>query len=189
MAHVKANTTALAAYQEKLISNSTDGRNLLRPDGVTLLAIEEGQFINVTPIFSILDDAPINFRLQIAVTNEFANQVIDNSSDIATLQTQIAEIPSPFWVAGKLSANGDVLSSRGRYGFSCARNNAGHYTITTTTNDFSDTNYIISIACQVDGGSAYARLNINAMTTSSFTILTYVKGNTADVMFPFTATN
>jgi hypothetical protein len=94
---------------------------------------------------------------------------------------------NPFWLAGKVAANGNVLTTRGRYGFTCARNSAGNYTITTTTNAFSDTNYIINITCQVDGGTAYARINVNAMTVSSFTIITYVNGVNTDVIFHFTA--
>jgi osmotically-inducible protein OsmY len=95
---------------------------------------------------------------------------------------------NPFWLAGKVASNGTRLSTRGRNQFTSVRNSAGNYTI-STTDAFSDTNYIINITCQVDGGTAYARININAMTTSAFTIITYVNGTTTDVIFHFTAIN
>jgi hypothetical protein len=87
--------TKLAGYQAKLISNSTDGRNLLRPDGVTLLALEEEQFIKITPTFALINNVPTNFRLKIGITNEFANQVIDATNNIATLQTNLLGILTP----------------------------------------------------------------------------------------------
>jgi hypothetical protein len=104
----------LADYQPMLIAPSDEGRNLLRPDGITLLAIEEGQFMNITPEFSIRGNTPVNFRLKIGITNEFANQVIDATSNIATLQTQIADIQSPFWIAARISVSGSVVFNRGK---------------------------------------------------------------------------
>jgi hypothetical protein len=180
----KANTTDLAAYQPMLIDSSDEGRNLLRSDGVTLLAIEEGQFMKITPEFSIRGSTPVNFRLKIGITNEFANQVIDATSNIATLQTQIANIQSPFWIAGKIAANGNVLSSLGRYALTSTKSTTGVYTITPPTNNpFPNENYVINITCAVDTASAYARVARQQVTTTSFLLMTYVNGATADCSF------
>jgi hypothetical protein len=101
----------LAAYQPKLLDPSDTGRNLLRPDGVTLLAIEEDQFIKITPTFSIINDVATNYRLKIGITNEFANQVIDATNDIATLQTTKLDASSTTsWdeTRGQIFLNGSI---------------------------------------------------------------------------------
>jgi hypothetical protein len=177
--------TRLAGYQPKLISNSSDGRNLLRPDGITMLAIEEDQFIKITPTFSILNNIATNFRLKIGITNDFANQVLNATNNITTLQTQIANIPSPFWIAGKIAANGTtVLTSRGRYGYTVSRNGAGYYTITPDT-PFLDNTYIVNLTCQVDGQNATARVVNASATTTSFAILAYNNNVATDQIVHF----
>jgi hypothetical protein len=95
---------------------------------------------------------------------------------------------NPFWLAGKVASNGTRVSTRGRNQFTSVRNNIGNYTI-STTDAFSDTNYIINLSCQVDGAYAVARMNVNAMTTTAFTVITYVNGTIGDVIFHFTAIN
>jgi hypothetical protein len=171
--------TRLAGYQAKLISNSTDGRNLLRPDGITMLAIQEDQFIKITPMFSLINNIPTNFRLVIGLTNEFAHEVLDATSNIATLQTQIANIPSPFWVTGKVNGLStlNVLTSKGRYGFTCTRPatfpNGVYYIAFNTA--YENANYVINTTNQATGTCKV--WDYTPPTNQGFHIVTYNTDN------------
>jgi hypothetical protein len=93
---------------------------------------------------------------------------------------------NPFWICGKVAANGTVLSSnRGKYLFTVTKNGTGTYLITPTNANFSDTNYIINVTCQVDSNHAHARINSASMSVSSFLIATYVNNVFADCTFHF----
>jgi hypothetical protein len=111
MVNGKASTASLTAYQPKLISNSSEGRNLLMDDGKTVFAIDEGQNIKITPTFSILSGAASNFRLQIKVTDAFTTQVNTNTTDIETLQTtKLNTTSTTSWdnLTGQLNLNGST---------------------------------------------------------------------------------
>jgi hypothetical protein len=136
-----------AGYQPKLISNSTTGRNLLRPDGITLLAIDEGQFIKITPTFAFINNVPSDFHLVIGLTNDCANQIINATSNIATLQTQIAAIQNPFWIAARISVTGLVVFNRGRQ------------SITNVSKASNDTMYDITFPAHPNGDAAIVILS------------------------------
>jgi hypothetical protein len=180
--------TRLAGYQPKLISNSTDGRNLLRPDGITMLAIEEDQFIKITPTFSILNNVPTNFRLMIGLTNDFANQVLNATNNITTLQTQILNIQSPFWCAGMVDGNNlNKLASKGRYGYSVTRAAGypvGVYTITMDT-AYASASYVLTSTMQFNGFSKV--WETQPPTANTFSIVTQsVTGGIVNGSFHFT---
>jgi hypothetical protein len=121
----KASTESLSAYQPKLISNSSEGRNIIMDDGKTVYAIDEGQNKQITPTFSIVSGKAANFRLAIKVTDAFTTQVNTNTTDITAIQTnkanttdmetytttQIAAIPKPFWCVGKVNGftKGEII--------------------------------------------------------------------------------
>jgi hypothetical protein len=93
---------------------------------------------------------------------------------------------NPFWICGKISANGSILfSNRGKYLFTCVKSGVGTYTISPTNDNFPDTNYIVNVTCQVDGASASARINSAAISTSSIIVITYVNNVTTDCIFNF----
>ena len=92
----------------------------------------------------------------------------------------------PFWLAGKVSADGGLITSRGRYAFTCAKIGVGRYTISPPTdNPFPMADYIVQLTCQVDLLTGYARV-ATGTTTTGFTLTTYVGGTVADCAFYFT---
>jgi hypothetical protein len=93
---------------------------------------------------------------------------------------------NPFWICGKVAANGTVLSnSRGKYSYTVNKNGTGSYTISPTNANFSDTNYIVNITCQVDNGYAHARVGSSSLGLSSFLVAVYVNNSLADCIFNF----
>ena len=64
----------------------------------------------------------------------------------------------------------------------------GTYIITPNT-AFGNTTFIVSLTCQVDAVSGFARLNGNAMTSSSFTVVCYVNSILADAIIHFIVLN
>jgi hypothetical protein len=93
---------------------------------------------------------------------------------------------SPFWICGKVASNGSVLSSHGTYSFTVSKNGTGTYLIYPTNANFSNTNYIVNVSCQVDNAYAHARINTASLSTSSFLIATYVNNTLTDCTFNFT---
>ena len=102
--------------------------------------------------------------------------------------TTTASNSNPFYIAGRVATNGSALGSKGRINFSSTGTTVGVYIITPDT-AFGNTNYIVSITCQVDGVSGFARLNANVLSTSSFTVVTYINSVLADAAFHFTVIN
>jgi hypothetical protein len=92
---------------------------------------------------------------------------------------------NPFWLAGKVAANGTRLSTRGRNQFTISKTGNGAYVINPTNANFSDTNYIINVTCQVDNGHAHARVGSSSVGLSSFLVATYVNNSLADCIFHF----
>jgi hypothetical protein len=93
---------------------------------------------------------------------------------------------NPFWICGKVAANGTVLSdSRGKFAFTVSRSGTGMYVIRPTNANFSDTNYIVSVTCQVDGNNAHARISSSSISVSSFLVITYVNNAQSDCIFNF----
>jgi hypothetical protein len=93
---------------------------------------------------------------------------------------------NPFWICGKVAANGTVLSnSRGKYSFTVVKTGPGAYAISPTNANVSDTNYIVNATCQVDGSHAHARINSASLSVSSFIVITYVGNVLSDCTFNF----
>jgi hypothetical protein len=90
---------------------------------------------------------------------------------------------NPFWCAGKISANGDIISSKGRYPFTCVKSGTS-YTITPTIS-FGNMDYIINITSQVDTSSGYCRISSSTMTNDAFIVATYVNNSQAASIFHF----
>ena len=95
---------------------------------------------------------------------------------------------NPFYTAGRVSSTGTASGSKGRVNFSSVRSSMGVYTVTPDT-AFGNTSYIVSLTCQADGVSGFARLNGNAMTATSFTAVCYVNSVLADAIVHFTVVN
>ena len=95
---------------------------------------------------------------------------------------------NPFWIAGKVAANGTLITSKGRYGFSCSKSATGAYLITPDT-AFGNTNYIVSLTSQVDTDTGYVRLNSSILSTSNFAVATSVGTVRTDCIFHFTVVN
>ena len=95
---------------------------------------------------------------------------------------------NPFYIAGKVAANGSKISSKGRIGFSVAKTGTGGYAITPDT-AFGNTNYIVSVTSQVDTDTGYSRLNSSVMTVSSFAVATSIGTVRADSIFHFIVLN
>ena len=92
----------------------------------------------------------------------------------------------PFWLAGKVGANGGLITSRGRYAFASTRIGAGRYSISPPTDHpFLTPDYIVQLTCQVDLLTGYARV-ATGTTTTGFTLTTHVGGSIADCVFYFT---
>ena len=92
----------------------------------------------------------------------------------------------PFWLAGKVSADGGLITSRGRYAFACTKIDTGRYTISPPTDHpFLTPDYIVQLTCQLDLLNGSARV-ASGTTTTGFTLTTYVGGTVADCAFYFT---
>jgi hypothetical protein len=77
-----------SAYQPKLVVDRADGRPLLRDDGRTLMALDEGAGIKLTPMWTIdtVNGVASNYRIQIKVSDAFTSTV-DGKLDSSTAQT------------------------------------------------------------------------------------------------------
>jgi hypothetical protein len=116
--------------------------------------------------------------------NDMLNQsLVYIDGQVATLQTQISEIPSPFWVAGKVRGGPTVsqmsTTSEGRYGFTVVRTPSqtrGCYNI-VFDQSYANTEYVI--VCMVQSPYNY-KIAVNAYYPSlvnQFTIATYDLAN------------
>jgi hypothetical protein len=124
-----------------------------------------------------------------ARTTEFINiddnVVITGSLTVnGILESGATVVHNPFWVAGKVSNTGGVLSNLGKYYMTASKTGTGTYQITPPAGQpFSDTNYVVQITCAVDTAHAYARISKAQQLTTSFLLMTYVNGVTADCVF------
>jgi hypothetical protein len=93
---------------------------------------------------------------------------------------------NPFWLAGKVAANGTRLASLGRNLCIISKAGTGYYNIyPPAANPFPDLNYIVQITCQVEAANATARVVNSSLSTTSFQVITYVNGVIADCIFHF----
>jgi hypothetical protein len=137
-------------------------------------------------------DVPLYLTTQELVTDSIRAQTAEfitiNDNVIITGNLRVDGIlegnANPFYIAGKISANGDVMSSKGRYGFTCVRSGTS-YSITPSPS-FGTMNYIISATPQVDSASALCRISSSTMTADTFVVATYVNNAQAACMFHFT---
>ena len=95
----------------------------------------------------------------------------------------------PFWLAGKVGANGGLITSRGRWQFTSRRMDVGRYEILTDPDHpFPITEYIVQLTCQCDQLNGVARV-ATGTTTGGFVIATYIAGSAADCAFYVTVIN
>ena len=134
---------------------------------------------------------PLLYATKIKASNATAITLEDDvliSTNLNISWNITASNSNPFYIAGRVAANGTALNSKGQIGFSSTRTAAGNYVITPNTN-VGNTSYIVSLTCQVDGASGFARLNGSLLSSSSFTVLTYAGTVLADVIIHFSVLN
>ena len=100
----------------------------------------------------------------------------------------LIDTSTPFYIAGKVSTTGGVLSSKGRIGFTSYKSSAGVYVITPNT-AFGDTNYIVNISCQYAGSVGSYSVFTNSLTSTGFTVITMNNSTYQDAIFHFTVLN
>jgi hypothetical protein len=145
----KANTSDLSLlYQAKLKNESSIGYSVLGPDDKTVYSLEASSGIYLLPTYTMVDNVPSNYRIQIRVDELYTAQAQ------AYTNNAIAAIPSPFWCAGKVDGFSMAkLASQGRYGYSAWRGTnfpAGVYQINFNT-PFASANYVITLTNQSTG--------------------------------------
>jgi hypothetical protein len=115
------------------------------------------------------------------------NSNVQITGNLTASGTITASNSNPFWVAGKVSANGNaIITNKGRYECTTYKTGTGFYTIYPPTNKpFPDTNYIVQLTCQVDGSNATVRVVHGSLSTTSFQAMTYLAGQVADCIFHF----
>ena len=139
---------------------------------------------NVSATYVNVDE--IRARLESVITIQ--ENVVINGSLVITGSIN-GNNSNPFYIAGKVAANGTVLNSiKGRVGFSCSRSSTGSYVITPDT-AFGNTNYIVNLTCQVDTDTGYVRLNSSILSASSFAVATSVGTVRTDCIFHLTVIN
>ena len=92
---------------------------------------------------------------------------------------------TPFYLAGKIAADGSIISTKGKYTFNVTKGGNGSYSIIPSL-DFDNVDFIISVTTQIDGATSFARINNSLLTVSNITIATYVNNVSSNCIFHFT---
>jgi hypothetical protein len=151
----KANTADLSLlYQPKLSNESSIGYSVLGPDDKTVYSLEASSGIYLLPTYTMVDNVPSDYRIQIKVDELYTAQAQAYTNNaIAAIEL------NPCWVSGKV--NGATLDkvSRGRVPFNVSRVSVGIYEITFASHPLGP-HYTISLT----GGSH----NQNVRETAGF---------------------
>ena len=95
---------------------------------------------------------------------------------------------NPFYIGGKVSGGGSIISSKGKIGFSVVKSSIGVFVITPTI-AFGNTNYLINISCQYGGGTGSYIVFTKSLIASAFTVITMINSIYYDCIFHFTVLN
>jgi len=91
---------------------------------------------------------------------------------------------TPFYLAGKIAADGTIIANKGRYSFVVVKGATGSYNITPSVN-FDNTYFIVTATTQNDGATSYVRVNSSLLSVSNITFAMYVGGVSANCIFHF----
>jgi hypothetical protein len=150
------------------------------------LNIRDDGVVDVPFVFTTQELMTDTIRAQTAEFINIADNVVITGSLTVNgiLESGATVVHNPFWVAGKVSSTGSVLSNLGKFYMTASKTGTGTYQITPPTNNpFPNADYIVNITCAVDTAHAYARISKAQQLTSSFLLMTYVNGATADCTF------
>ena len=95
---------------------------------------------------------------------------------------------NPFYIGGKVSGGGAIISNKGKTTFTVVRSSIGVFVITPTIS-FGNTNYLINISCQYGGGTGCYSVFTNSLTATGFTVITMNNSTYSDCIFHFTVIN
>jgi hypothetical protein len=162
-------------------------------DGFTIGAHGVGSCLNISKegnvhIPLILSAQEIMVDTLKAETTEYLNiddnVIITGNLTVNGTMTGAVAASNPFYIAGKIAANGDIMSSKGRHSFDCVKSGTSYYI--TPSPSFGNVKYVISATPQVDSASALCRISSSTMTNDTFVVATYVNNSQAACMFHFT---
>jgi hypothetical protein len=111
--------TALALKQDKLKNDSTIGYSVLGPDGKTVYSLEASDGIYLTPTFTMVNNNPSNYRIQIKVDELYTAQAQTYARSAAA--AAVASIPTgTAETSGALTVNGTWSNTAGQINLTSA---------------------------------------------------------------------
>jgi hypothetical protein len=173
----KGDTADLSGYQPKLSNDSTIGYSVIGPDNKTVYSLEASNGIHLTPTYTMTNNVPSNYRIQIKVDDVYTAAAQTHTN------TQIAAIPKAFWVAGKIAAGGTPSKMNttvlGRYDFEVRRTTgttAGVFTITFGT-AYANAHFVVNVSHQDLQSVTTVVSHYYPPTVNGFTVVCYNVNN------------
>ena len=111
---------------------------------------------------------------------------IVSTGDLVITGSLTATNSNPFWIAGKVAADGVPYNSVGRHSFTSSKISTGQYAILPSTQKpFPNSHYIVQLTCQVDAANATVHLVNFGLSTTRFQLIIRLDGIAADCVFQF----